>query len=468
MANDTYKKISRYQDSSNKMIHDLEIITKYDFAGYSQRVESLKAMLDIELTESDVEGLVENLQIQEVIFNEGKEMIIEFLNQRHYDLVVKPEIYTFLASRIFKVKQSDSWRGKKSCEIGYKKEEKEAFNAMIFVLLLIYREQVENKEFDKMAVISYIIRRLIKKSYTWDSKPENKAMFLESVKGYDKFEMAYARAETIEEVGFAFTAMIHGYAEKITPEEELLFQLAKAIADYVEFKQIQHYIFKEERQKTKREIRIRLRQKLKASGLQKCVTKDFISLLERISWGRNTIRWQGDGYTVDCSILSHMLETAIFGWLMGLERNQLSLAEDAFFVGLFHDLPEIWTDDIPSPCKDSIRLVGGRVLRPLTEEFERVSLVKYFYPKLNPQVAEYCRRCIMFEQIHDKDLHDLIKKADYFSADYELWWNIVCGSRNVKFYDILKSSVAKNRTPATTKVLEDMVEQLEGVQFLKP
>jgi putative hydrolase of HD superfamily len=339
---------------------------------------------------------------------------------------------------------------------------------MIFILLLICRKQIEGKDFNRTAIISYLITRIIKKSYTWDNKPENKEMFREAVENYDKFEMIYAKDETVSEVGLYFPAMIHSFADEINQEEEELFKAAKAIADYVEFKQIKKFIFKEERRSTEKEIKKRLKRTLKNSGAKKYVTRDFLSLLERISWGRNTIRWQGDAYVVDCSILAHMLETAIFGWLMALEKNKLELAEDAFLVGLFHDLPEIWTDDIPSPCKDRIRLASGKILRPLTEELERKALEKYFYPKLHPKVAEYCRMHIIFEELNDPEFHTLIKKADYFSADYELWWNICCGSKDIKFLTVLQTSFMLGRTKATTKVLEYMLEELKGVKFLKP
>ena len=62
-----------------------------------------------------------------------------------------------------------------------------------------------------------------------------------------------------------------------------------------------------------------------------------------------------------------------------------------------------------------------------------------------------------------------MKKADYFSADFEIWWNIVCGVRHYRFPQILKESANPDkRTPAALVLIEEFNSKLENIVFLEP
>lgn len=434
-------------------------------ARHADEVNSLRKELDVKISTLSDEGELSRLNvIYDKIFEKGKEIGKEYIEKGHYDELVTVKVYQFIGTRLFKMKLTDAWRGKMEKKSGFKKEEKEALNAIIFIMLLVHRQEIEGKPFNKSACIGYILHRILKKSYTWDAKPENKRRLREEICNYDFCEMRYVKKESVQEAGLLFITQIFEMAQRISDEEKQLFETAKAIVNQVEFKQIRDSIFLEEREDTRTQLLV----EWKRRGADNYVTNDMESLFDRIGWGRNTVRWQGYAYVLDCNILAHMLETAVFGWLMALEENNLKKAEDAFFVGLFHDLPELWTDDIPSPCKDSIRDEKGHEIRDVTGKLEEEALEKYFYPHLRNEVAEYFRRNIIFESIGDEDFYKFMKKADYFSADYELWWNICMGSRELDFYKIIVQSATYHRTPETQKVLEYMRDSLAGINFLRP
>ena len=398
------------------------------------------------------------------IFEKSREIIRFYLAAGNYSRLVTPEIYKFMASRLFKLKKTDAWRGKMKKTDGFKKEEKEALQAMVYTMLAVYRQEVEGKTFNKSAAIGYFMMRILKKSYTWDAKPYNKKALRDAVHNYDFYEMLYVIKESVRETNLLFISAIYDLADQFTDEDKKLFETTKAVVNQVEFNQIKDSIFLEEQDLTRNQVV----SEWDRYGADKYVPNKLEALLERISWGRNTVRWQGYAYVLDCNILAHMLETAVFGWLMALEENDTQKAERAFFVGLFHDLAELWTDDIPSPCKDSIHDGSGCNIREITGDLERDALEEMFYTKLHPAVAAYFRQNIIFEDIQDKDFYRFMKKADYFSADYELWWNFCEGSKETRFREIINDSATLNRTPATQKVVEYMRDAIAPLVLLTP
>ena len=62
-----------------------------------------------------------------------------------------------------------------------------------------------------------------------------------------------------------------------------------------------------------------------------------------------------------------------------------------------------------------------------------------------------------------------MKKADYFSADYEVYWNIVVGSRHYHFLKILKTSAESDmRTPEIKNLLDEWLTNIKENRFLEP
>ena len=341
---------------------------------------------------------------------------------------------------------------------------------MIFFILLIKRQVEEGKPFNENACIAYSIKRLIRKACTWDSKPENKEDIRKKSGDYDSSENAYVHQLFLVESNKEFVDFLDVLAAQISDEEKELFSVAKNHANMVEFEQIKDVVFDEDVETVKE----RLERDARNHNTEKYFDESLKHLIKRFSWARNIVRWQGYGAPLSCNILCHMLETAIFAWMMAIEENfnwggvRYEPAK-AFEVGLFHDIAEIWTDDVPSPCKDSI-LDNGVAIRGLLAEQEKEALEVYFYTAFSdPAMVSFFKNNVMLEELEDEAFHKFIKKADYFSADYEVYWNIVIGFKHYRFLDILKSSNrCEIRTVKQVELITGWIDKILRNEFLEP
>ena len=150
--------------------------------------------------------------------------------------------------------------------------------------------------------------------------------------------------------------------------------------------------------------------------------------LTSISTLRNKNRWAAQLYTVPCSVLGHLFDTAIFAYFIALEEysGDESVATDMFFMGIFHDVAETWTGDIPSPIKDKIRN-----FRKATEEYESRMLETKLYNRI-PEFIAAKLKTVIIEDESDK-YYKIFKGADYLSADSECWRQYKGGSRDEYF-----------------------------------
>lgn len=155
------------------------------------------------------------------------------------------------------------------------------------------------------------------------------------------------------------------------------------------------------------------------------------AFLKEVSKLRGAIRWLKQFRATNCSVLEHLGETAIFAWLMSKEENPEDevKATKLFWAGLFHDLPERWTGDMASPVKNA---VPG--LRSATEKYEDFMMEKHVYSVL-PQCQSSAIRQVMEDA--GKKFKKTIKGADYASAAMECFRNIMCGSRDRYFVNVI-------------------------------
>lgn len=384
--------------------------------------------------------------------------------------IIQKNSYKFMGTCFFKLKTSDSWRGRKDADCTFSKEEKEALNVMIFFILLIKRYKEKGIPFNKNACIAYSIKRIIRKACTWDAKPENMEYIRSKIEGYDMSENNFVHEQFIKNSNKAFVDFLDVLASQISDEERELFSVAKNHANLVEFYQIMDIIFDED----VKAVEDRLLRDARRHSTNMFIDKELEHLINRFSWARNIVRWQGYGALLHCNILCHMLETAVFAWLMALEENYVfgGVKYDpavAFMVGLYHDIPEIWTDDVPSPCKDGI-FNNGVALRKLLAEQEKEALERYFYTAFdNTEVVDYFKSSVMLEEIEDEGFHKFMKKADYFSADYEVYWNIIVGLRHYRFKEILENSnIPERRTAHQVELLTEWLEKIRRLEFFEP
>lgn len=156
---------------------------------------------------------------------------------------------------------------------------------------------------------------------------------------------------------------------------------------------------------------------------------------------QNRIRWAKHPNIVSCSVLGHHFDTAVFAYLMSLEAKpgDEDLASKYFFLGIFHDFPESWTGDMPSPVKDSI---PG--LRKATESFENWVMDENVYSHLPAHMAK-ALRAVMLEDEDNAHLKVFLKKADSLAAYVECWREIDAGSRHYYYRDVIKNDISKSQ-----------------------
>lgn len=153
-------------------------------------------------------------------------------------------------------------------------------------------------------------------------------------------------------------------------------------------------------------------------------------ILRKISSLRNQNRWALRSYRVDCSVLGHLFDTAVFAYLIALNNGMNEkMAAKMFFIGIWHDIAEAWTKDIPSPTKDAFE-----GFREASEEFEVECLNKYVYQMVDEFLGNAIKE-VMLEEEAAKDFKALIKAADYLSADSECYRQLVAGTRDKYFRD---------------------------------
>lgn len=169
---------------------------------------------------------------------------------------------------------------------------------------------------------------------------------------------------------------------------------------------------------------------------------------------RNRIRWAKHPNLVQCSVLGHMFDVGCFAYLMSLEEKPTDeeLATQFFFMGIFHDFPECWTGDMPSPIKDSI---PG--LRKATEEFENLVLERNVYSHIPDYMAAAIRK-VMLEDEENVRFKVFLKKSDNLSAYVECWREIDAGSHHYYYRKIIKDDYSKKESLPTNfrKLMEEL------------
>lgn len=219
--------------------------------------------------------------------------------------------------------------------------------------------------------------------------------------------------------------------------EEEIYKVATKLATHVELEEIKKSI--------PRDAYIMNLKQIKSFGRQhckRCSTKKFsrrgsiyFKTIRKVSNLRNQVRWAGHAYSVECSVLGHLFDTAVIAYLMSLEENpeDEQLATTRFFMGIFHDVAEAWTKDIPSPIKD--RVLG---LREATEKYEEICLEKNFYKGLPTYIKKKLKE-VEFENTNNAKMKKFMKGADYLSADCECWRQYKAGTRDEYFKEAIKN-----------------------------
>ncbi|MFO8031928.1 MAG: HD domain-containing protein [Desulfohalobiaceae bacterium] len=83
-------------------------------------------------------------------------------------------------------------------------------------------------------------------------------------------------------------------------------------------------------------------------------------------------RWSQTPRIPETSVLGHMFIVACYAYFFSMAQGSCSqMAQNNFFAGLFHDLPELLTRDIISPVKRSVQRIGDLIKEYERQEIER-------------------------------------------------------------------------------------------------
>lgn len=166
----------------------------------------------------------------------------------------------------------------------------------------------------------------------------------------------------------------------------------------------------------------------------------FFAMLSRMKY---ITRWGLMNNTNSENISEHSLQTAMFAHLLVLLHNRNSKnklnAERAALLGMYHDVTEIITGDMPTPVK----YYNSDIIKSY-KEVERIAgerLVSMLPENLQDEYSDI----ILMENKNDKELIKYVKAADKLSALVKCIEEIRVG--NDEF---------KNAKLSTERLLHDM------------
>ena len=347
----------------------------------------------------------------------------------------------------------------------YDEISKQSLNCTISFILAVEAEQrgisINWERFPKIAIY-----RAFQKAYVNYDTPEHILKEICNMGGI-QFDKAFGdvTAKTIEDL--TDTEFANWVKEGCGTVEEKIYQAATKVATFLELKEIQKHMNGDYSIKYEEIVRSMAKyEDIPGFNVVSNATSNYFKVFSAISKLRNQNRWAAYSYLVDCSVLGHLFDTAVFAYLMALEKEKNEkIATSCFFMGIFHDIPEAFTRDIPSPIKDKI---PG--FRKLTEKYELFAMEKYVYPFVSERVA-YELKEVMIEDQKNSQFKQLVKGADYMSAVSEIWRQLKAGTRDNSFFDAMKGHERKlhsniaELTPDTRELLDWMMDFAKRIEI---
>lgn len=258
-----------------------------------------------------------------------------------YKLITR-EVYKSLEEMFLRLKRTESWRGKIPTQEGFSKEDKEALNVIIFAL---FKPLMLDESDDVTALPAYLVRRLYRKAYTWDGKPSNMGYFRELAPDFDArledYILEMMRVRGIE----TFAEFIGKESGKLPEKVSRVYKAARVFANLVEFEEMEGKLRADTAEETRQQIMADTWEFSDLPYFNEIVHgtgeyRELKTLIKAVSASRYIFRWQGYVSNVRCSILAHMLESAVIAYLMDLEKGDVSAEEmlQDFWVLMF----QIW------------------------------------------------------------------------------------------------------------------------------
>lgn len=344
-------------------------------------------------------------------------------------------------------------------ESRYDEIAKQALNCIVSFILATEAENqgqpIKWERFPKIAIF-----RAFQKAYVFYDTPEHICREICEIDNIP-FEKEFLKAtrDIIEE--YADKKFADFLAEGYGTIEEKIYKAGTKIATSLELRENQEKINGDYIKELEQVIKTMSKYEdiPRFNEISDTDSKEF-QAFKRTSKLRNQNRWSAYSYRVECSVLGHLFDTAIFAYLMALEEGKSEeIATKYFFIGIFHDVAEAFTRDIPSPIKD--RIPG---FREATEKYELLCMEEYFYPLLS-DVSKAAVKSVMLESKENEEYKKLIKGADYLSAAAEIWRQFEDRNFLIAMSGLEKKFESPNIeiTETGMKVYEEMLEQIKKI-----
>lgn len=314
---------------------------------------------------------------------------------------------------------------------------KQAFNCIIAYMLAKCAEDAgKNICYENFPRIA--IGRAYAKVYVYFDTPEHKIEEICKLSGISKKAFDVEATKIIAEI--TDDEFAEFLSKGIGEYEVRIYKAATKIATYIELLEQQVTDFSK-----LQEIERDLEMYMDIPCVEEFSDTDspVFKVWQEVSKLRNQNRWATCCYNVECSVLGHLFDTAIFAYMIALEESDFDeeYATRMFFLGIFHDVAETWTKDIPSTIKN--RIPG---FRKATEKYELQKLEKHMYTKV-PAFLKEALKSVMMEDSENESFKKKLKEADYLSADSECYRNLFAGSRDTYFCDAIVNHDVENCSP---------------------
>ena len=179
---------------------------------------------------------------------------------------------------------------------------------------------------------------------------------------------------------------------------------------------------------------------------------NFFSMFTRMKyidrWAlmRNTRQENLSEHSADVAAIAHaiaLLKNTRFGGHVNAER--------AAFLGLYHDMPEIITGDMPTPVKYHSEALHDAFLQVETEACDRLL-------SMLPADLRDTYRAAFFKQDGDEELWKIVKAADKIAALIKCIEEEQAGNREFQqALESTKASIARMELPEANAFLDEFL-----------
>lgn len=292
-----------------------------------------------------------------------------------------------LIRRVFVAASIRRWNDQASpvefCEL-----DKQAHKAFLAYLLAKFEEE-RGEKVDFTALIEGFIFEFLQRTVLTDIKPSVFHKLASKKKNeLNEFVLGKLKSEIADSSFFGRMKLFLESSEQ-TKEQKIL-QAAHFLASNWEFDIIYNFcptMYGVE--EIKRNIQNQIEEHYELSGVQRLMLKsrtaEFVSMVGQLRFQQ---RWSQTPRIPKTSVLGHTLTVAIFSYILTLGLGGCEkMRYNAFFGGLFHDLPEVLTRDIISPIKYNVE-----GLDELIKEYEK-ELVEN---EILPLLPKYLQKEILY------------------------------------------------------------------------